>query len=196
MSRLGRRRSPRHIFSRRTSRSIRSLTHPRVPPHRRRTSATLLYHILSQEPAWSSYSSPSPRCGNCSRFSSLRLPVEGLHGNMQQRARLKYLDEFKKGAGGGGKTSSSSPPTSRRGSTSRASTSWFTTRCPSADASCTVGSNRSSQRRGRVGDARHPRGASAVPNVAQEPQPRNAAAVVSNGGERGGRGEVARLRRA
>ena len=38
-------------------------------------------------------------------LKTLRLPVEGLHGNMQQRARLKYLDRFKKGGGGGGKTS-------------------------------------------------------------------------------------------
>ena len=67
----------------------------------------LLYHILSQEPGLVIVfvNAISALRRLLAILKTLRLPVEGLHGNMQQRARLKYLDRFKKGGGGGGKTS-------------------------------------------------------------------------------------------
>ena len=66
-----------------------------------------MYHILSQEPGLVIVfvNAISALRRLLAILKTLRLPVEGLHGNMQQRARLKYLDRFKKGGGGGGKTS-------------------------------------------------------------------------------------------
>ena len=104
------------IFSRRTpaktiderARSIRSLTPPRCSPSSSQDERdALLYHILSQEPGLVIVfvNAISALRRLLAILKTLRLPVEGLHGNMQQRARLKYLDRFKKGAGGGGKTS-------------------------------------------------------------------------------------------
>ena len=104
------------IFSRRTpaktiderARSIRSLTPPRRSPSSSQDERdALLYHILSQEPGLVIVfvNAISALRRLLAILKTLRLPVEGLHGNMQQRARLKYLDRFKKGAGGGGKTS-------------------------------------------------------------------------------------------
>jgi ATP-dependent RNA helicase DDX24/MAK5 len=63
-----------------------------------------LYHILSQEPGLVIVfvNAISALRRLLAILKTLRLPVEGLHGNMQQRARLKYLDRFKKGGGGGG----------------------------------------------------------------------------------------------
>ena len=116
MSRLGR--GGGHlddIFSRRRAntiyeraRSIRSLTPPaRSPSSSQDERDALLYHILSQEPGLVIVfvNAISALRRLLAILKTLRLPVEGLHGNMQQRARLKYLDRFKKGAGGGGKTS-------------------------------------------------------------------------------------------
>ena len=116
MSRLGRGVGHRDdIFSRRRAntiyeraRSIRSLTPPaRSPSSSQDERDALLYHILSQEPGLVIVfvNAISALRRLLAILKTLRLPVEGLHGNMQQRARLKYLDRFKKGAGGGGKTS-------------------------------------------------------------------------------------------
>ena len=45
----------------------------------------------------------------------LRLPVEGLHGNMQQRARLKYLDRFRAAASTAGNNESNETAVERAG---------------------------------------------------------------------------------
>ena len=114
MSRLGRGAGHRKQISfsarlddRGRNRSNRSpLTRPIPSPSQDERDA-LLYHILSQEPGLVIVfvNAISALRRLLAILKTLRLPVEGLHGNMQQRARLKYLDRFKKGGGGGGKTS-------------------------------------------------------------------------------------------
>jgi len=63
----------------------------------------LLYHILSQQPGLVIVfvNAISALRRLLSILKILRLPVEGLHGNMQQRARLKYLDRFRAASGSG-----------------------------------------------------------------------------------------------
>ena len=114
MSRLGRGAGHRRQFSFSSTRRPRKEPDPnRSPLTRSIPSPTqderdaLLYHILSQEPGLVIVfvNAISALRRLLAILKTLRLPVEGLHGNMQQRARLKYLDRFKKGGGGGGKTS-------------------------------------------------------------------------------------------
>ena len=64
----------------------------------------LLYHILSQQPGLVIVfvNAISALRRLLSILKILKLPVEGLHGSMQQRARLKYLDRFRSSVGGGG----------------------------------------------------------------------------------------------
>ena len=63
----------------------------------------MLYHILSQQPGLVIVfvNAISALRRLLSILKILRLPVEGLHGNMQQRARLKYLDRFRDASGSG-----------------------------------------------------------------------------------------------
>ena len=63
----------------------------------------MLYHILSQQPGLVIVfvNAISALRRLLSILKILRLPVEGLHGNMQQRARLKYLDRFRAASGSG-----------------------------------------------------------------------------------------------
>ena len=60
----------------------------------------LLYHILTQQPGLVIVfvNAISALRRLLSLLKILQLPVEGLHGNMQQRARLKYLDRFRAAA--------------------------------------------------------------------------------------------------
>lgn len=62
----------------------------------------MLYHILAQQPGLVIVfvNAISALRRLVSILKILKLPVEGLHGNMQQRARLKYLDRFRAGASG------------------------------------------------------------------------------------------------
>ena len=57
----------------------------------------LLYHVLAQEPGLVIVfvNAISALRRLISLLKILRLPAEGLHGNMQQRARLKTLDRFR-----------------------------------------------------------------------------------------------------
>jgi ATP-dependent RNA helicase DDX24/MAK5 len=59
-----------------------------------------LYHILTQQPGLVIVfvNAISALRRLLSLLKILQLPVEGLHGNMQQRARLKYLDRFRAAA--------------------------------------------------------------------------------------------------
>ena len=110
MSRLGRgagHRKQFFFFSSTTAEGTvipnRSLTRS-IPSPTQDERDALLYHILSQEPGLVIVfvNAISALRRLLAILKTLRLPVEGLHGNMQQRARLKYLDRFKKGGGGGG----------------------------------------------------------------------------------------------
>ena len=110
MSRLGRGAGHRRQFfffrSTMTEGTVipnRSLTRS-IPSPTQDERDALLYHILSQEPGLVIVfvNAISALRRLLAILKTLRLPVEGLHGNMQQRARLKYLDRFKKGGGGGG----------------------------------------------------------------------------------------------
>jgi ATP-dependent RNA helicase DDX24/MAK5 len=67
----------------------------------------LLYHILSQQPGLVIVfvNAISALRRLVALLKILKLPVEGLHGSMQQRARLKYLDRFRQGAAGAGASS-------------------------------------------------------------------------------------------
>ena len=60
----------------------------------------LLYHILTQQPGLVIVfvNAISALRRLLSLLKILQLPVEGLHGNMQQRQRLKYLDRFRNAA--------------------------------------------------------------------------------------------------
>ena len=110
---------------------------------------------------------------------------------MQQRARLKYLDRFKKGGGGGGKTSILvATDVAARGIDIKGVDLVVHYQVPmSADTYV--------HRSGRTGRANAegasvmlvtPHRAPAVPHAAQEPKPHRPAPVVSHGGERGGGG--------
>ena len=59
-----------------------------------------MYHILTQQPGLVIVfvNAISALRRLLSLLKILQLPVEGLHGNMQQRARLKYLDRFRAAA--------------------------------------------------------------------------------------------------
>ena len=71
----------------------------RLPPAQDERDA-LLYHILTQQPGLVIVfvNAISALRRLLSLLKILQLPVEGLHGNMQQRARLKYLDRFRAAA--------------------------------------------------------------------------------------------------
>lgn len=69
----------------------------------------LLYHILAQQPGLVIVfvNAISALRRLVALLKILKLPVEGLHGSMQQRARLKYLDRFRSAASAAGKKATS-----------------------------------------------------------------------------------------
>ena len=114
---------------------------------------------------------------------------------MQQRARLKYLDRFKKAWRRRRTSILVATDVAARGIDIKASTSWFTTRCPCRRMPTCTGRVEPVEPTPRgVGDARHPAERQRTERYSGTSTEKRRCRR-SHGGERGG-GRAARLCRA